>query len=95
MGTPPAPASRQPSASRQPPSGRVFAIQVVEEEPAANDVVAGIISINSIQCKALFDTSASHSFISRSFAMTHGLKVLKSMGITAVQVQEHSFMVRV
>ncbi len=49
---------------------------MVEEEPTADDVVAGIISINDIQYRALIDTGASHSFISRSFALTHGLDVL-------------------
>ncbi len=63
------------------------------EEPTVDDVLAGIISINGVRCRAIFDTGASHSFISRSFAMTHELRVLKYKGFTTMQVLEHSFVV--
>ncbi len=81
----------RPAAPQQPPSGQVFATQVVKEEPVADDVVAGIISINNVRRRALFDTGASYSFISRSFATTHGLDVLQSTNATTIQVPEHSF----
>ncbi len=43
----------------------------MEEEPAVDDVMPGIISITDVRCKVLFHTGASHSFISRSFAKTY------------------------
>ncbi len=53
----------RPAAPQQSPSGRVYATQLVEEDSAANDVVVGIILINNVRCRALFDTGASHSLI--------------------------------
>ncbi len=44
----------------------MYVVQV-EEASAAEDVVAGIILINNIRVRALFDTGASHSFIDRLF----------------------------
>ncbi len=93
MGASPAPSGGRLSASHQLPSGWVFATQVVEEEPAVDDIVEGIILINDVRCRALIDTGVSHSFISRSFSMTHELRVLMSEGIKVVQVPEHLFVV--
>lgn len=81
VGAPPSAASvgsalvpRQSEGPRSVPSGRVFAAQV--EEPAAVDVVvAGIVLINGIRSRALFDTGASHSFICQSVTSIHGIEV--------------------
>ncbi len=51
----------RPAEPQQPSSGWAFATQVVGEEPATDDVVVGIISINNVRCRALFDTGASLS----------------------------------
>lgn len=65
---------RQFEGSRPAPSNRVFAAEV-EGLVVVDDVVAGIVCINGIRSRALFDTGASHSFISQSFASMHGMEV--------------------
>ncbi|XP_020099005.1 uncharacterized protein LOC109717570 [Ananas comosus] len=72
---PPRPASSTHTETpRSAPSGRVFAAQA--EDPAVvDDVVAGIVLLYGIRSCALFDTGASHSFISSSFARTHDIEI--------------------
>ena len=43
------------------------------EAERSPDVVLGILPVNEISAKVLFDTGASHSFVSQSFAHLHGL----------------------
>ncbi|XP_071680185.1 uncharacterized protein [Lolium perenne] len=50
-----------------------------EEAEKASDVVLGTLLVNSIPAKVLFDTGASHSFVSTSFAQMHGF-LLSSLG---------------
>ncbi len=52
---------------RQAPSGWVFATRVEEEEATSADVTVGTILLHGVRCRALFDTGASHSFISKVF----------------------------
>ncbi|XP_073034913.1 uncharacterized protein [Primulina eburnea] len=54
------------------PNARVFAI-TQEEADDANDVVAGTISINEMPAYVLFDSGATHSFISKRFTKKLGL----------------------
>ncbi len=42
---------------------KCFITIFINEEPTADDVVAGIIFINDVRYRALFDTCASHLFI--------------------------------
>ncbi len=50
-----------------------------EEALAAENVVEGIILINSIRVLALFDFGASHSFIDRLFAELHGIELVPTL----------------
>ncbi|XP_066161915.1 uncharacterized protein [Oryza sativa Japonica Group] len=48
-----------------------------EEAQAAPKVVLGTFPVNSYPATVLFDSGASHSFISKRFARTHGLSVVE------------------
>ncbi|XP_066159882.1 uncharacterized protein [Oryza sativa Japonica Group] len=48
-----------------------------EEAQAAPEVVLGTFPVNSYLATVLFDSGASHSFISKRFAGTHGLSVVE------------------
>ncbi|XP_066165912.1 uncharacterized protein [Oryza sativa Japonica Group] len=48
-----------------------------EEAQAAPEVVLGTFPVNSYPATVLFDSGASHSFISKRFAGTHGLSVVE------------------
>ncbi|XP_020081831.1 uncharacterized protein LOC109705512 [Ananas comosus] len=65
-------ASRQNEGARQPSGGRVFALTQPKGD-TGGDVLAGIVTLNLTRARAIFDTGASHSFISHSFAYEHGL----------------------
>jgi hypothetical protein len=47
-----------------------------EDAERATDVVLGTLPVNSKLAKVLFDTGASHSFVSESFAHMHELPML-------------------
>nr|CAD1839593.1 unnamed protein product [Ananas comosus var. bracteatus] len=83
---------RQPEGSRAP-SGRIFATQVEEQPAVPDDIVAGIILINGVRARALFDTGASHSFIDASFAKMHGMDIEHKYDYWWVNAPEHSFRV--
>ncbi|MBJ4473577.1 hypothetical protein JGE33_24720, partial [Salmonella enterica subsp. enterica serovar Kentucky] len=53
-------------------SGRVNAV-TAEEAQEAPDVVLGTLSVNSCPATVLFDSGASHSFVSESFAASSDL----------------------
>ena len=53
-------------------AARVNHVKVNEAEKAP-EVVLGTLPVNSIPAKVLFDTGASHSFVSLKFAITNGL----------------------
>ena len=54
--------------------GRVNHV-AVEEAQTSPDVVLGTFLVNSVPAAVLFDSGASHSFISRSFVARHQFKV--------------------
>ena len=60
------PITAQPVQQQQPTPGRVYAI-VPGDHGASGAVVEGTFFINSYPAKILFDSGASHSFISHSF----------------------------
>ncbi|XP_073022245.1 uncharacterized protein [Primulina eburnea] len=71
--------STKPNADANPnkprenkPNARVFAI-TQEEADDANDVVAGTIFVNEMPAYVLFDSGATHSFISKRFTKKLGL----------------------
>lgn len=53
--------------------------------------MAGIILLNGIKYRAFFDIGASYSFISRSFATTHGIDIVDTEHTIWVQIPEHAF----
>ena len=59
------------------PSGKAATVNNItaEEAEKSPDVVLGMLPVNSILAKVLFDTGASHSFVSKSFAQTHELAI--------------------
>nr|CAD1837520.1 unnamed protein product [Ananas comosus var. bracteatus] len=103
-GVPPAASSagramvlRQPEATRSAPSRRVFAAQTQADEPAeAEDrhVLAGMVLINEVRSRAMFDTGATHSFISRSFARMHDIELQESKSTWRVSGPGRDFLVR-
>nr|CAD1839588.1 unnamed protein product [Ananas comosus var. bracteatus] len=65
-----------------------------EEAAAAKDVVAGIILLDGIRVRALFDTAASHSFIDRLFAELHGIPLIFLLHTGHVVVPNHILDIR-
>ena len=75
------PSSSWPRGNNQPCNnnaksyGRVHANHVdlneAQDQPAT---VMGTLLVNSVPASVLFDTGASHSFISAEFAFMHGIK---------------------
>jgi hypothetical protein len=49
---------------------------IEEDADRATDVVLGTLPVNSKLTKVLFDTGASHSFVSESFAHMHELSMM-------------------
>nr|CAD1832745.1 unnamed protein product [Ananas comosus var. bracteatus] len=84
---------RQSEGFRQAPSGRLYAAQT-EEAAAAEDVVAGIILLDGIRVRALFDTGASHSFIDWVFAELHGIPLVPLLHTGHVVVPDHVLDIR-
>ena len=72
---PPPPPIRPPSNAmvrHNPKQARVNLVNTAQAEESS-DVIMGTLSVNSIPAKVLFDSGASHSFISRPFASKHEL----------------------
>nr|CAD1825739.1 unnamed protein product [Ananas comosus var. bracteatus] len=85
----------QPEVPQPAPSGRVFATQVEEPTEVLDcDVMVGMVLVNRIRTRALFDTGASHSFISRPFAEMHSIEVKLSDSTWRVEAPKRSFSVR-
>nr|CAH66252.1 OSIGBa0139I12.1 [Oryza sativa] len=57
------------------PKARVNHVAAAEAQNAP-DVVLGTFSVNSIPATMLFDSGATHSFLSKSFASNHGMEVI-------------------
>ena len=62
------PIAAQPAQQQAPAPGRIYAI-VPRDHGASGAVVEGTFFVNSYPAKILFDSGASHSFISHSFMM--------------------------
>jgi hypothetical protein len=79
---PPAPAQHQRHdgngknyAPRNPPNLRSRHNHMnVEEAQEATDVVLGMFLVNSVLARVLFDSGASHSFVTESFVDKSGLQ---------------------
>ena len=50
---------------------------VVEEVPAGEVVTAGMFLVNKHPAVVLFDSGASHSFMSQAFASKYGQKIIE------------------
>ena len=70
-----APAPTSPFVPNTRPPARAARVNHIRAEEAeeAPEVVLGTLPVNSISSRVLFDTGASHSFVSVSFADLHGL----------------------
>ena len=55
-----------------PKSAKVNLLNAAQAEDSP-DVIMGNLPVNDITAKVLFDTGASHCFISRPFSSKHGL----------------------
>nr|CAH66013.1 OSIGBa0093M15.3 [Oryza sativa] len=65
-----------PNNSNAPaPKARVNHVAAAEAQNAP-DVVLGTFPVNSIPATVLFDSGATHSFLSKSFASNHGMEVV-------------------
>nr|ABA98110.1 retrotransposon protein, putative, Ty3-gypsy subclass [Oryza sativa Japonica Group] len=65
-----------PNNSNAPaPKARVNHVAAAEAQNAP-DVVLGTFPVNSIPASVLFDSGATHSFLSKSFASNHGMEVI-------------------
>lgn len=60
----------------------------------AEEVAAGIILINGINARALFNTSASYSFIDRLFAELHSIELIPTLHSGRVMVPNHTLDIR-
>jgi hypothetical protein len=61
----------------QPPKRDKLNHITAEEANEDEHVLVGVVSLNSINTQALFDSSASHSFMSRKFAFEHQFPIGK------------------
>lgn len=85
---------RQSKAPRPAPCGRVFAAQAEEPtEVVDRDVVVGMVLVNGVRARVSFDTSATHSFISRPFTKMHGIEVQLSKSTWRLEAPECSFVI--
>ncbi|XP_077219740.1 uncharacterized protein LOC143853930 [Tasmannia lanceolata] len=69
---PPVPIGHQ-SGGRPRAPGRVFALTHQDAE-ASGTVVSGMITVNFFPACALFDPGATHSFVSATFVLEHGIQ---------------------
>jgi hypothetical protein len=70
--TPPARGSAQNKAPQNQSRGRVNHV-TAESVPEDADIVYGMFLVNSIPASVLFDSGASHSFITESFVEKHNI----------------------
>jgi hypothetical protein len=61
----------------QPPKRGKLNHITVEEANEDDQVLVGMVSLNSINTQALFDSDASHSFMSRKFTFEHQFPIRK------------------
>ena len=68
------PGVTRPAQPRAPRQGKVNHV-TAESAAEAPNVVIGTFMVNSHPATVLFDTGATHSFITKSFAEKHGILV--------------------
>src|SRR5215216_5808206 len=66
-------------------NGRLFHMNA-EEAQEAPDVVLGMFSINLVLARVLFDSGASHSFVTKEFACTSKIQPTKLKHVMIVQI---------
>src|SRR5215216_4102583 len=66
-------------------NGRLFLMHA-EEAQEAPDVVMGMFSVNSVLARILFDSGASHSFVTEGFACTSKIQPIKLKHVLIVQI---------
>jgi len=66
-------------------SGRLFHMNA-EEAQEAPDVVLGMFSVNSVPARVLFDSGASHSFVTEDFACTSKIHPINLKHVMIVQI---------
>ena len=54
---------------------------VVEEVPAGEVVMADMFLVNKYPAIVLFDSGASHSFVSQAFASRHDQEIIEVKGV--------------
>jgi hypothetical protein len=60
-------------------NGRLYHMNA-EEAQEAPDVVLGMFSVNSIPARVLFDSGASHSFVTEDFVCTSKIQPISCLG---------------
>src|SRR5215216_3881734 len=66
-------------------NGRLFHMNA-EEAQEAPDVVMGMFSVNSVLARVLFDSGASHSFVTKEFACTSKIHPTNLKHVMIVQI---------
>src|SRR3954463_888065 len=66
-------------------NGRLFHMNA-EEAQEAPDVVLGMFSVNSVLARVLFDSGASHLFVTEEFACTSKIQLTKLKHVMIVQI---------
>src|SRR3954463_3132842 len=66
-------------------NGRLFLMHA-EEAQEAPDVVLGMFSVNTVLARVLFDSGASHSFVTEEFACTSKIQPTKLKHVRIVQI---------
>jgi Retroviral aspartyl protease. len=78
---------RNPAPKNQPAPARGRLNHITAEEAQeAPDVVLGTFSVNSVPANVLFDSGASHSFVTEPFALKSGLKPINMSRDMLVQI---------
>ena len=80
------PAPRNPPAANR---GRLNHVNA-EEAQEAPDIVLGMFLVNSTHAKVLFDSGASHSFVTKSFALKSGMVATQMVKPMIVQTPGES-----
>jgi hypothetical protein len=74
-------------APRNPPNPRCRLNHMnVEQVQEATDVVLGMLLVNSVHARVLFDSGASHSFVMETFACKSGLQPIPLKKLMLVQI---------
>jgi hypothetical protein len=66
-------------------NGRLYHMNTDEAQEAL-DVVLGMFSVNSVPARVLFDSGASHSFVTEDFACTSKIQPISLKHVMIVQI---------